>query len=59
MGSSEDMYQTTFRILESEDEHFYEHNRFGYHWPLHGLALSDATLKKIYSENGKRILARQ
>lgn len=57
MGTSKEMYQTTFRILESADEHFYEHQRFSYHWPLHGLSLSDATLKKIYSENGMRILA--
>jgi predicted TIM-barrel fold metal-dependent hydrolase len=59
MGASKDMYQTTFRILESADEHFYEHNRFGYHWPLHGLNLSDAALKKIYNENGKKILTRK
>lgn len=58
MGTSSEMYQTTFRILESADEHFYEHKRFNYHWPLHGLSLSDASLKKIYSENGKKILAR-
>ncbi len=58
MGPTEDMYYTTFRILESADEHFYEYDRFGYHWPLYGLALTDATLKKIYSENGKKILNR-
>ena len=58
MGTAKDMYQTTFRILESADEHFYEHDRFSYHWPLYGLALTDATLKKIYSDNGKKILAR-
>ena len=58
MGTAKEMYQTTFRILETADEHFYEHQRFSYHWPLHGFALSNATLKKIYSENGKRILAR-
>lgn len=57
MGTSKEMYQTTFRILESADEHFYEHQRFSYHWPLYGLSLNDATLKKIYSENGKKILA--
>jgi predicted TIM-barrel fold metal-dependent hydrolase len=57
MGTSRHMYRTTFRILETADEHFYEFDLFNYHWPLHGLALSDATLKKIYSENGRRILA--
>ncbi|MBD0332575.1 MAG: amidohydrolase family protein, partial [Chitinophagaceae bacterium] len=58
MGTAKSMYQTTFRILESADEHFYEHDRFNYHWPLYGLALSDATLKKVYSGNGKKIMAR-
>lgn len=58
MGASKDMYETTFRILETADEHFYEFERFGYHWPLYGLALTDGTLKKIYSDNGKKILSR-
>jgi predicted TIM-barrel fold metal-dependent hydrolase len=58
MGSEKEMYHTTFRILESADEHFYEYDRFGYHWPLYGLYLTDATLKKIYNGNGKKILAR-
>jgi predicted TIM-barrel fold metal-dependent hydrolase len=56
MGTSKKMYNTTFRILETADEHFYEQNLFNYHWPLYGLSLSDATLKKIYNENGKKIL---
>jgi predicted TIM-barrel fold metal-dependent hydrolase len=58
MGTSKQMYHTTFRILETADEHFYEPDLFNYHWPLHGLSLSDATLKKIYSDNGKKILKR-
>jgi len=56
MGTSEEMYRITFRILETADEHFYEHNYFSYHWPLYGLALSEAALKKIYSDNAKNIL---
>jgi len=56
MGTSKKMYLITFRILETADEHFYERELFNYHWPLYGLSLSDATLKKIYNENGKRIL---
>ncbi len=56
MGFDKAMYQTTFRILESADEHFYDHRLFTYHWALYGLALSDATLKKIYSGNGRKIL---
>ncbi len=58
MGPEKDMYETTFRILESSDEHFYEIERFGYHWPLNGLYLTDATLEKIYNKNGKKILGR-
>lgn len=57
MGMSKKMYLTTFRILETADEHFYEQELFNYHWPLYGLSLTDATLKKIYDENGKKIFA--
>ena len=56
MKYEEEMYLTTFRILETADEHFYQFDLFSYHWPLYGLALSDIALKKIYSENAKRIL---
>ncbi len=57
MGTDEGMYKVTFRILETADEHFYEHQQFGYHWPLYGLHLNDATLKKIYSGNSRKILS--
>ena len=57
MGTAKKMYEITFRILESADEHFYEHDQFGYHWPLYGLSLTDVTLKKIYSDNGKKIMS--
>ncbi|HID38639.1 MAG TPA: amidohydrolase, partial [Calditrichaeota bacterium] len=50
MGYEKSMYQITFRILESKDEHFYEIDLFGYHWPLYGLGLSDTVLKKIYQK---------
>lgn len=56
MGFDPSMYKTTFRILETLDEHFYEHELFGYHWALHGLGLSDATLKKLYYDNARKIL---
>jgi hypothetical protein len=58
MGMDVSMYETTFRILESADEHFYDKDRFSYHWPLNGLNLTDSTLKKIYGENAKNILKR-
>jgi predicted TIM-barrel fold metal-dependent hydrolase len=56
MGFDKEMYQTTFRILETADEHFYDFRLSSYHWPLYGLHLTEATLKKIYSDNGKTIL---
>ena len=56
MGTSQKMYMTTFRILETADEHFYEQDLFNYHWPLYGLSLSAAVLKKIYNGNAKKIL---
>lgn len=56
MGYEKSMYEITFRMLESENEHFYENELFGYHWPLYGLGLSDTILKKVYHENAKKIL---
>jgi len=56
MGFEPSMYATTFRILESNDEHFYETELFGYHWALHGIGLKDNVLKKIYSGNARKIL---
>jgi predicted TIM-barrel fold metal-dependent hydrolase len=58
MGPDKSMYLITFRILESADEHFYEPEQFSYHWPLYGLELTDATLKKIYTANAEKILRR-
>jgi predicted TIM-barrel fold metal-dependent hydrolase len=57
MGFDLPMYRTTFRILESSDEHFYETDQFSYHWALNGLALSDAVLQQVYQENAARLLA--
>jgi len=51
-----DMYEVTFRILETWDEHFYYY-RF-YHWPSYGWGLKDTILKKVYQENPKKILKR-
>jgi hypothetical protein len=54
MPYTQKILSTTFRILESNDEHFYERDiyfNFDYHWPLHGLGLPDGLLKKIYREN--------
>ena len=51
MGMDEEMYKITFRILETSDEHFYETEQFGYHWPLYGFGLSNQILEKIYRNN--------
>lgn len=57
MGFDLPMYRITFRILESNDEHFYETEQFSYHWALNGLGLSDAALKQVYRENALRLLS--
>ena len=56
MGFDTEMYKMTFRVLETLDEHFYNIKITGYHWPMNGFGLSDATLKRVYRENAKRIL---
>jgi len=58
MGFDLSMYHTTFRILESADEHFYDHNLFTYHWALNGLDLPKDVLKKIYYTNASNILSK-
>ncbi|MGC2474989.1 MAG: amidohydrolase family protein [Candidatus Sulfotelmatobacter sp.] len=56
MGFDQQMYRTTFRILESQDEHFYEIDQFGYHWPLNGLGLNDEILQRVYHQNAAKLL---
>lgn len=55
MGRSENMYLTTFRLLETADEHIYS-NLFSYHWPLHALDLPVEVLKKVYQSNAAKIM---
>ena len=57
MGFEKPMYRVTFRILESQDEHFYEQQQFGYHWALNGFGLSDDVLKQVYQANAAKLLA--
>ena len=59
MGMGRGMYQTTFRILETLDEHFYDFELFSYHWSLYGFGLNDQILNKLYHENASLIFARQ
>ena len=54
MGFDPDMYRTTFRILETLDEHFYS-PIFGYHWSYSGFGLPDSVLEKIYRTNAQRV----
>lgn len=53
-----EMYRMTFRLLESADEHIYTPYFAKYHWPLHGLALPQETLKKLYQANAAMLLRR-
>jgi len=55
LGYSEQMFSTTFRILETQDEHFYVHDLFDYHWPLYGFGLPDGVLEKVYGANARRV----
>ncbi len=49
------MYRNIFRVLETNDEHFYI-PEYGYHWALSGFNLPDDVLRKIYHDNAERIL---
>jgi len=57
-GYSLPMYRNSFHILETLDEHFYAWDVSNTRWCLYGLGLSDAALRKIYSDNSRKILKR-
>lgn len=50
-----EMYRTTFRILETRDDHFYLTDLMGYKWPMYGINISDTVLRKVYRENMLKI----
>lgn len=54
-GMDAEMYRNIFRVLETNDEHFYV-PEYGYHWALSGFNLPDEVLKKLYHDNAERIL---
>jgi predicted TIM-barrel fold metal-dependent hydrolase len=56
MGFEKSMYETTFKILETNDEHFYNIELFNYHWPLYGFGLDNKVLEKLYIFNAKKLL---
>ena len=58
MGLDPSMYRITFRILESNDEHFYMQDLFGYHWALNGFGLKKKILRKLYHDNAAKLLKR-
>ena len=58
LGFSTGMYRTTFRVLETEDEHFYDHAVFPRHWSLNGLGLSEEVLEKVYRKNALELFER-
>lgn len=55
-----DIYRAYFRFLETRDEYFEYPDyvgRWGHcRWRIHGLGLPDETLRKIYSENARRVI---
>lgn len=59
MHPSDQLYQLTFRILETKDEHFYAIDLTDYHWPLQGFGLPDQVLRKIYKTNAEKLLKRK
>ena len=50
-----DMYETTYRFLETRDEYFSYGGGQG-RWNIYGLGLAPDVLAKIYSGNAKRVL---
>jgi predicted TIM-barrel fold metal-dependent hydrolase len=56
MGFDDAIYETTFRILQTPDEHFYRTEQFNYHWALNGFDLDDEILKKLYKTNAVNVM---
>jgi predicted TIM-barrel fold metal-dependent hydrolase len=56
MSYDTSMYRITFRVLETNDEHFYEIPLFGYHWALNGFGLPKEVLQKLYHDNAAKLL---
>ncbi len=55
MDPQAEMYRVTFRILETNDEHFYPAYFRKYHWPMHALGLPDEVLAKVYRRNAAKV----
>ena len=57
-GRDSRMYRSSFRILESLDEHFYNLEFYHYHWNLSGFGLPDPILRKIYRDTALKVTRR-
>jgi predicted TIM-barrel fold metal-dependent hydrolase len=59
MGPYPEAYELIYRLLETDDEYF-NYNASDIplqgRWYVHGLYLPDEVLKKVYSENARRVL---
>ena len=58
--TTQGMFETTFRVLQTADEHFYAQDvyfNFNYHWPMHGFGLPDDLLKRVYRDNAMNAIA--
>jgi len=56
MGLDPDMYRLTFRILETNDEHFYGREISTYHWAMNGFGLQKDMLFKLYRDKANKLL---
>ena len=52
------MFSASFRLLETEDEHFYDATLHSYHWSLYGAGLPDDVLRKLYRDNAVAVFRR-
>ena len=49
------MYRSTFRLMETADEHIYD--GYSYHWANSAWDLSDEALEKVYRTNALKLLS--
>ncbi|MHC4713560.1 MAG: amidohydrolase family protein [Planctomycetota bacterium] len=49
-------YDSMYRYLETDDYHIPPSSPIQGRWSLHGIALPDEVLRKVYSENAKRVI---
>jgi len=55
-GRDPRVYWSSFRVMETLDEHFYVPELYHYHWNLSGFGLPDEVLKKIYYDTPTKVL---